>query len=135
VGGCPTPKVLVAVAPPILADLLTEVLSLLGEDEVTAWTAAGTRQPRQHFDAAIASSPLGDDAVADLVIQLPGPGETVGVVRTASGSAAASLPGLFEVLDLLDAHCPIGRLRGAFARSLLADHAGRAGGRSRRAAS
>lgn len=106
------PRVLLLVEPDLLGHLLARILISAGEDEVTN---VPHQQPvpiqTSPFSAAVVSAPLAAKAEAALVIELPGAGETVGVVRTATTTASVEMTGPYGVLEALDRFCPTARRR------------------------
>lgn len=123
------PRVLLLVEPELLGHLLARILISVGEDEVT-------NVPHQQsvpvqaspFSAAVVSATLATKAEAPLVIELPGAGETVGVVHTATATVAFEMTGPFGVLEALDRFCPTPRRRTVAASRWRTDRPVTAGG-------
>lgn len=101
------PSLLVVVEPEIFSELLAEVFIAAGEDDVTTASPAELALGSGHrFTVALVSAPLRDETIADLVIQLPPPGERTAEVRSPSGAWQVDVPALSSVLALLDRVSP-----------------------------
>lgn len=99
-------RVVVAVSPPMLADVLSKVLGRPDLDVVVHPERRGGRTRR--FDLAVVTGDLPEGLAADIVIRLPedtGP-TGLGAVETPEGGGVVRLRGLPDLVDLLDSVLP-----------------------------
>ncbi len=116
------PRVLVAVEPALLGRVLTELLQGIGEDEVTNLADGATLPPPHPFSAALVSATHADEGIAEVVVVVPAPGQTMGQVHTGTATLEVDMQAPLAVLDVLDRFCPATRRRAALGAGWTAQH-------------
>lgn len=99
-------RVVVAVRPPMLAEVLSKVLGRPDLEVVVYPERKLRRTP--HFDVAVVTGALPEGLAADIVIRLPedtGP-TGLGAVETSEGGEVVRLRGLPDLVELLDSVLP-----------------------------
>lgn len=118
-----------AVAPLVLEGALAAILELIALDEVVQFHNATDAERGAPYDAAIVTPDFGSEILADVVITLPDTQDCTGHaghdhrghLTTPNVSDDVDIRDQREVIDLLDAHVPVGvsrrdRLPGSLGR-------------------
>ncbi len=106
----------VAVAPLVLEGAFAAILELIALDEVVQFHNATDAERGAPYDAAIVTADYGSEILADVVITLPDTQDCTGHaghdhrghLTTQDVSDDVDIHDQREVIDLLDAHVPVG---------------------------